>query len=116
MNHLNDLLDVFDRRHRQDSMPQIKDVAGARTGALKDVAYVSFDDWEGSAEGQRIKVALDGSFGTDRIPGEIERYAPVHSDDVAAGVGQCIEHARCIRSEHDDRNFLSTQLSNDALR
>ena len=59
MNVPRDGLDVFDRRHRQDAVAEVEDVAGPAAGALEHFVGRGEDAIERREQQRRIEIALD---------------------------------------------------------
>src|SRR5262245_48602168 len=94
-------LHVFDRSHRQNSVPQIEDVTGDSARAHQDIVSAGNDSFERTEQQRWIEVALDRAVVTDPVPRSIERSAPIGADHVAAGLAQLRENRARADAEMD---------------
>src|SRR5689334_19979131 len=78
------------RRVRQETVPDVEDVARAATGALHHIARRSFHGLTRPEQRHRIEVALHRATRKPR-PALVERHAPVQPDHVPAHVGHVFE-------------------------
>ena len=100
-----DGLDVFDRRHRQDAVAEIEDVAGpaagARPGRRRSPARMRSSGASSSVGSRLPWMARSNPM---RVPGLVERDPPVGADDVAAGLAQLAENRARADAEMDRRH------------
>src|SRR5258705_6652052 len=104
MNILREHLDIFDRRGRQDAVPEIEDVPRPASDALQNVfGLVEHPPWRPEQQ-RRIEVALDRPVESDLLPRLVNRYSPVGADHVASSLPELVEHRRGSSPEMNGGN------------
>src|SRR5258708_6541897 len=83
--HLDHGFHVLHRRLRQDSVPEVEDVAGARAGALQQIGDVQLELRHRREQDSWIEVALDRRAVADVHPGLVDIDAPIHSENIPTG-------------------------------
>jgi len=72
-----DSLDMFERRHRKNAVPEIEDVAGPAAYTIEDVLS-PIEHAPRRAEQQcRIEIALHGAIAANAIPRHVHRETPI---------------------------------------
>src|SRR5712671_733033 len=108
-------LDVFNRRHWQDSVTEVEDVAWTPAGALQHVVNRLEDAFDRREQDRRIEVALHRAVVADAFPRLVNRRAPVGADDVAARVPNLAQDRAGTDAEMNRRHAEILDAVEDAL-
>src|SRR5213593_1276348 len=105
MHPLDNRLQGLHRRLGEHTVPEVENVPRSPGGAGEHVPRLTLELRSRRQERRRIEVTLDGfgGRGSDALPRDIERHAPVDPDHVAAGAGEVHEQRRRIGPEVDHR-------------
>ena len=77
---------ILDRCLRQDTVTEIEDVAGPSTGLCENFANVSAKVVQACKQIDRIEIAHYTDIEPNALPSFIQRYAPIQSNHIAAGL------------------------------
>ena len=90
-------------------MAEIEDVSQTSGGAVKHILRPLLDGLPVGQQHSGIEIALDGATVSQRGPRLVERDAPIHADNVGAGLAHGGKQGCGISSEVDHWDFFRLQ-------
>src|SRR5450631_580416 len=98
---LDEELQILERSRRENSVPEVEDVARPATCATQDLAGALTHEIRWAKQHRRIQVALDAAIVTYPLPANVQGHAPVERHDVWSSRGYRLEQAGGVRAEVD---------------
>src|SRR5215212_6950569 len=115
MNVLREHLNVLDRCRRQNAMSEIENMPWPAADAFQNAFRLVQHAPRWAEQERRIEIPLNRAVEADVLPCLIDRHAPVHADDIAAGFAQFTEHHRRSGSEMN-RRYAARNCVENLLR
>ena len=104
-------LDALGRCLGQYPVSQVENVTRAPRRPIEHVQYLGLKLARWCQQSDRIEVPLDAAIG-EALPSLVERDAPVHADQVAAGFTHEIEQRSGARSKVNERGSRFSRRGN----
>src|SRR5271170_6748749 len=115
-NELHDLLDVLDRRIRDDAVAEIENMTGPAPCQVEDLTHPLAYQLRLGEESDGVEVALDSTGMVERMPRPVERRPPVEAEDVGSGLLHRWEQTGGVHTEVDRWDSHLLQLADEGLR
>ncbi len=115
MHRLDQQLQVFQRRLRQDAVPEVEDVSDPAARPPQHVARALANHVCRRQQHRGVEVALDSKV-ADMPPPLVQRHAPVERHDVRSRLRDQLEQARRVGAEVDPRHQQRRQRVEDRAR